>query len=431
MSLIATNDTVSSLHLGFSKLEMADMLAKDILLEKEILGDSGQQELCDMECEILDLIKRKKAKSANFIRLKFADKWAPLSTEQKQRAIAEEHQKEADKRGNRTKREKDYMKWNTHRTLTHNAPITEHRGMLAGSITTRGGDINTPRGVSLCIDIVAGSNHAAIIVQDERSRSVYTWGISSLGRLGQGGGEHTFADNSYPTIVEELKGSDVTDMSLGQSHSAAVTRGGTLFLWGAGSSGQLGFGKMSDGKEFFCTIPTRLLIPSCKVVSVSCGACHTACIGRSGELYVWGCGDGGRLGLGRDRMSTQDTPTLVHSLCHERISDINCGTSTTLALTHTENIGTNSRTSVKRIAGGRLFVAGPKNVLGASFPSFSELECLKQKPVVIKSIGAGYSHQCFVSESGELYCWGHNLHGCCGQEESRTRFISEPVKIDW
>ena len=60
---------------GLSKLEMADMLAKDIRLEIELLGEDGQQELCDIECEIGDLIKRKKTKTANHLRLRFAEKW--------------------------------------------------------------------------------------------------------------------------------------------------------------------------------------------------------------------------------------------------------------------------------------------------------------------------------------------------------------------
>mmetsp|Transcript_39003 Transcript_39003/g.70250 ORF Transcript_39003/g.70250 Transcript_39003/m.70250 type:complete len:1144 (+) Transcript_39003:1488-4919(+) len=415
---------------GFSMLEIADILATDIALEKEILGEGGQQELCDIEWEILDLKKRRKTKSARFLALSFAEKWAPLGKEQKQRATAEEQRKEAERRSNHSKQDNDYEKWNRHRKDMESVSILEnHGGLMSGSITTRGNDVQTPRGVSQYLDVSAGSNHAAIIVQDERSRGrLYTWGLSSLGRLGQGNGEHVFEDSNYPSMVDELKCASIVESSCGQSHSACISSNGSLFLWGAGSSGQLGFGEMSDGQGYCCAIPTKLLIPSCKVTKVSCGACHTACIGRSGELYVWGGGDGGRLGLGRDRMATQYTPTLVDSLRHERARNVSCGTSTTLVLTVTDNVGTNGRRSVKRVKGGRLYVAGPKNVLGAPFPSFGEI--VINHIGVIKHISAGYSHQSFVTESGELYCWGHNFHGCCGQEE-RIKFLSEPTKVDW
>ena len=35
-------------------MEMAELLAKDIRLEKEVLGEKGQQQLCDMERKIAD-----------------------------------------------------------------------------------------------------------------------------------------------------------------------------------------------------------------------------------------------------------------------------------------------------------------------------------------------------------------------------------------
>lgn len=415
---------------GLSKLEMADMLAKDIRLELELLGEDGQQELCDIECEIGDLIKRKKTKTANHLRLRFSEKWAPLRVEQQKRAIADEKRLSDERRNNRNSQDESFETWNAKRSMElDRPPITKNRGLMAGSITTRGSDIQTPRGPSYCLDIAAGSNHAALIVRDERSRgSLYTWGTNCVGRLGQG----NEIDSNYPNIVDELKGTSIVNVSCGQSHSAAVSSGGTLFIWGASSSGKLGFGPLEDDEQqgYVCTLPTRLLIPSCKVVKVSCGAAHTACIGKAGELYVWGAGDGGRLGLGPDRMGIHDTPKLVESLRHEKIVDVSCGTSTTLVLTVSEDEGTNSRTNVRRRKGGKLFVAGQKNILGASFPTFSELDCLKQNPIVIKSISAGYSHSAFVSDAGEMYCWGHNKHGCCGRDERKHKFISEPTKVE-
>jgi hypothetical protein len=41
---------------------MAELLAEDIRLEKEVLGEKGQQQLCDMEREIVDLTKREEVK---------------------------------------------------------------------------------------------------------------------------------------------------------------------------------------------------------------------------------------------------------------------------------------------------------------------------------------------------------------------------------
>ena len=67
-------------------------------------------------------------------------------------------------------------------------------------------------------------------------------------------------------------------------------------------------------------------------LQISCGAAHTACAVASGQLFVWGCGDGGRLGLGEEHLGPQYEPVLVESLFHagERIGSVSCGNSHTL-----------------------------------------------------------------------------------------------------
>jgi E3 ubiquitin-protein ligase HERC2 len=404
---------------------MAFILANDIRLESEILGERGHQSFCNMEREIVDLMKRKDIKQADYLRLKFIEKWMPLSKEQNTRAISDDQRTEAERMSHYNQQEKAFEQWNAKRSSLERAPIDELNGLLAGSITMRGSDLQTPRGQSQCLDLSAGANHASIIVQDEKTQvgKLYTWGVGSLGRLGHG---ESAEDWNYPKLVETLKGSSINEISCGYSHSATITTSGELFVWGDGSCGKLGFG--NELTDFFCPIPSRLL-SHITVVKVSCGAMHTACIGLSGELYVWGSCDSGRLGLGPDRSGIQFSPALVNSLRHERIAEVSCGTSTTLALSISENVGTRSRTSVERMTGGRLFVAGPKNVLGASFPSFGELEYLKENLMVIKSVAAGSSHQVFISQSGELYCWGQNKHGCCGQPETTT-FLQKPTLVE-
>lgn len=55
----------------------------------------------------------------------------------------------------------------------------------------------------------------------------------------------------------------------------------------------------------------------------------------SGQLFIWGCGDGGRLGLGEERLGPQYEPVLVESLSTggERIGTVSCGNSHTLVRT--------------------------------------------------------------------------------------------------
>ncbi len=58
-------------------------------------------------------------------------------------------------------------------------------------------------------------------------------------------------------------------VSAGHSHSAAITVDGQLFIWGSGVSGKLGLGEITKEFECFAPLPTRLRFHN--AVKVSCG----------------------------------------------------------------------------------------------------------------------------------------------------------------
>ena len=91
---------------------------------------------------------------------------------------------------------------------------------------------------------------------------------------------------------------------------------------------------MTKGVECYCSIPTKIKsFNNEQVTKISCGAAHTACVTEFGKLWVWGCGDGGRLGLGSNNYRTIYNPLLVESLSNEVIYSVSCGNSTTLVAT--------------------------------------------------------------------------------------------------
>ena len=106
-------------------------------------------------------------------------------------------------------------------------------------------------------------------------------------------------------------------------------------MWGSAATGKCGLGKITKSEECYVSVPTRVIVDSQerKVRSLSCGYAHTAVISEVGQLYVFGCGDGGRLGLGHGKYDTVYSPVLVESLMHEKISSVSCGSVTTLVST--------------------------------------------------------------------------------------------------
>lgn len=68
-----------------------------------------------------------------------------------------------------------------------------------------------------------------------------------------------------------MEGKKVVSLSLGASHAACVVEGGALCLWGRGWHGQLGVG---DAKSM--AVPTVVELPGgAKAAAVSCGGQHT------------------------------------------------------------------------------------------------------------------------------------------------------------
>ena len=61
---------------------------------------------------------------------------------------------------------------------------------------------------------------------------------------------------------------------------------------------------------------------------------------------------------------------------------------------------------LKSLSGGKIYVAGPSNVLGKFCPTFSDYEVLRassgQSAVVCRQISAGFGHQVAVSSEGEV-----------------------------
>jgi len=130
-------------------------------------------------------------------------------------------------------------------------------------------------------------------------------------------------------------------------------------------------------------------------------------------------------------MGEQHAPRLVETLLHENVHDVSCGSFQTLAITAIQSQETSKGAIV--VTGGNLYCAGPLSVLGVNAAEFSKYSCLEEREkgaaaIRIRQISAGYCHQTAITTEGELFCWGRNKNGCCGQTED-IAFISQPTVV--
>jgi E3 ubiquitin-protein ligase HERC2 len=125
---------------------------------------------------------------------------------------------------------------------------------------------------------------------------VLSFGQNSYGQLGHGyDAGNVLSDCLRPRYIEgPLKNVKCICVSAGELHSGAVTIDGDVYTWGEGFCGQLGLG---DRRPHLLPEQVTLggLDTEC-VSNMSCGCRHTLVTTEEGEVFSWGLGRFGVLG---------------------------------------------------------------------------------------------------------------------------------------
>ena len=178
------------------------------------------------------------------------------------------------------------------------------------------------------VAVAAGDGHALAILADS---SVWAWGANNVGSCGVGHIEPVWTPTRVcHTTITQVKNETSTPLRLsvfavaaGAHHSVALTSDGQVWTWGLGDDGRLGLGaprirtSPSDGdKSIIVTSPCRVTsLPI--VVSIAAGAAHTLCVAADGR--VWACGDNssGQCGV-NTRMHPGKGRAEISTLSHRR-----------------------------------------------------------------------------------------------------------------
>ncbi|KAL6774315.1 hypothetical protein ACKKBG_A24525 [Auxenochlorella protothecoides x Auxenochlorella symbiontica] len=140
------------------------------------------------------------------------------------------------------------------------------------------------------VEIASGAFHNLAITSEGQC---LTWGINDFGQLGNG-------TTNYATVPEPvvgLEGVHVTAIAAGGWHSLAIASTGEVYVWGRGEYGRLGVGDRSGTSRLRPTLLTQGL-EGRRVVQASCGGTHTAVVTDEGRCFIWGRAAFGRLGSG-------------------------------------------------------------------------------------------------------------------------------------
>ncbi|XP_057796084.1 uncharacterized protein LOC131012192 [Salvia miltiorrhiza] len=93
------------------------------------------------------------------------------------------------------------------------------------------------------ISVASGLGHSLAICSAEDGPTLVTWGWNQSSQLGRDGPENT------PLVVGSLAGEVPVSVSGGRVHSIAVTEKREVWSWGCGRNGRLGVGSSADEAE--------------------------------------------------------------------------------------------------------------------------------------------------------------------------------------
>ena len=154
------------------------------------------------------------------------------------------------------------------------------------------------------IAIEAGRKHAIALRKDG---TVWAWGNREDGAIGDGdakpAGSLRVLSATAPVAVRGLTG--ITQIAAGPTHNLALTRDGKVMSWGSNGAGELGVGTRATGWT-----PAEVT-GLANIVAIAAGSGQgtygvSAAVRQDGTLWVWGSGSSAQMGNGVRNPSPDD-----------------------------------------------------------------------------------------------------------------------------
>jgi alpha-tubulin suppressor-like RCC1 family protein len=228
--------------------------------------------------------------------------------------------------------------------------------------------------------VSAGSGQSAAIKTDG---SLWVWGTGSSGQLGNN------ATTGRATPVTTFAGgNDWKQVACGETHTAAIKTDGSLWTWGAGTSGELGNFNNTNR-----TTPVTTFAGGNTWKQVSAGRGHTAAIKTDGSLWVWGNASiGGKLGTNDTTNRSTPVTTFAGGNTWKQVS---CGGFNTAAVKTDGSLWTWGNNNNSQLG---INASGDRNTPVTTFAGGTTW----------KQVACSLDHTAAIKTDGTLWTWGSN-----------------------
>ena len=333
--------------------------------------------------------------------------------------------------------------------------------------------INNPTNISIindnfkAISASCGNEHSLILKNDN---SVYAFGNNEDGELGLK--NRAIKTYKFNKINFGKYSNQITQISAGTVHNLALTKDGRVFAWGSSQGGQLGLSeeyllnKPGFKENLFLYEPTIIHInknlkKNIKnfqeninnsnnhveieendddfIIKISCGEAHSMALSSKGDVYSWGYGSNGQLGLGfcedsfepglSANLSRKFTPQYIKYFQNEKIIDIQCGKTFTMFINDSKEIFGCGVNDLSQLGINEHFHKRKNENICYDIVWPSRLDYLMNKKVQKLSCGEG--HCLAIINYPENVCsvwsWGNNKFGQLGHGSWIDKSMPKPI----
>ena len=310
--------------------------------------------------------------------------------------------------------------------------------------------IPNPTNISKIYNIYAksiscGNEHTLILTPD---KEVFGIGNNEDGVLGQG----NLVLKSYKPLLIHFGEKDeytkkIIEISSGTVHNLALTENGKVFSWGAATGGQLGQDEKfliknpKVKKNCFISKPSIILSlfdNNIFINKISCGEAHSVALTNNGNVYSWGFGSNGQLGLGFCEDCFEPGKGLINSrrmipekLNINGIKDIQCGKTFTMLINQENHLLACGNNDLCQLGFRHELMDKQKRCHDLIYPTV--LDSLSTFEVI--KISCGESHCIAIindstfSKMKSPWSWGNNKFGQLGQGSIVKIGLPSPINL--
>eukprot|EP01114_Cavostelium_apophysatum_P000595 TRINITY_DN10544_c0_g1_i1.p1 TRINITY_DN10544_c0_g1~~TRINITY_DN10544_c0_g1_i1.p1 ORF type:complete len:384 (+),score=35.62 TRINITY_DN10544_c0_g1_i1:98-1153(+) len=261
----------------------------------------------------------------------------------------------------------------------------------------------------------AGWNFSFAVNDEGRA---FGWGDNSFGQLSSLSEIVNKAQDKVvraPTLVPDLI---VSEVACGLRHTLVIS-GGRVFAASDSKFGQCGIHDLKSVRSFTQIEGLK------NITAIACGWRHSLCCSDSGDVFAFGDGKYGQLGLQKADQSNASresgavrTPQIVDI---GNVVKVFCGWNSSFALINSGTLLSFGRNHLGQLGLGHN--KDTNNPTAVTFPSRTDhTKCIK--------FAAGSEHSVAVTSENRLFVWGWAEHGQLGLGKDDTKNRNAPTELE-